>query len=66
MPRSTRNKIRFQVDKASDKMDKAIEHLGYAEELAAGRSPVINTHITNLAVVLQGCKSLLLKFRDEL
>ena len=66
MPRSTRNKIRFQVDKAADNMDKAIEHLGYAEELADGRSETITKHVVKLAIVLQGCKQLLSEFRDEL
>ena len=66
MPRSTRNKIRFQIVKAAEMMDNAIEHLGYAEELADGRSEEISKHVVKLAIMLQGCKALLLEFRDGL
>lgn len=66
MPRSTRKKIRFQIVKAAEQQDRAIEHLAYAEHLAQGRSEVITKHIVKLASVLQGCKALLLEFRDEL
>jgi len=66
MSRSTRNKIRFQVHKAAAQQDRAIDHLAYAESLAEGRSDVLTEHLVNLAAVLQGCKQLLLQFRDEL
>lgn len=66
MPRSTRNKIRSQIAKAADQMDIAIEHLEYAQGYARGRSEIINTKIVKLAAVLQGCKMLILQFRDEL
>lgn len=47
-------------------MDNAIEHLGYAEQLADGRSDELSKHAIKLATMLQGCKSVLLEFRDEL
>lgn len=66
MPKSTRKKIREQIVKAADCQDRAIEHLAYAQGLAAGRSKKLEENVTNIAVVLQGCKALLLQFRDEL
>jgi len=66
MPRSTRNKIRWQIIKAAEQQDKAIEHLAIAESMAEGRSEFLSKHIIKLATVLQGCKALLLQFRDEL
>ena len=66
MPRSTRNKIRWQIIKAAEQQDRAIEHLALAESIAEGRSEFLTKNIVQLATVLQGCKMLLLQFRDEL
>lgn len=66
MPISTRKKIRQQIAKAAVQQDQAIEHLAYAQELAKGRSKQLEDNVIAIAVVLQGCKELLLRFRDEL
>lgn len=66
MPISTRKKIRQQIVKAAEQQDRAIDHLAYAQQLAAGRSKKLEENVVKIAVVLQGCKALLLQFRDEL
>lgn len=66
MPRSTRKKIRDQIATAAAEMDIAIEHLEYALAFSQGRSQVMNETIPKLALMLQGCKQVLLQFRNEL
>ena len=66
MPRSTRKKIRDQIETAAAEMDIATEHLEYALAYSQGRSELMNKRIPELAVMLQGCKFVLKQFRDEL
>lgn len=66
MPRSTRNKIRFQVGKSVDCIDRAIEHLAKTDVTANGQSDIISKEMPKLVVLLESVKGVLKQFRDTL
>lgn len=66
MPRSTRNKVRFQIERAAECQDRAVEHLKNANDMADGRSTPINENMPDLVGMLESVKVALLKFRSKL
>lgn len=66
MPRSTRNKVRFQIVKAADSLDRSMEHLKNAADMANGGSTPINEFMSDLVNMLVAAKGALLKFRGKL
>lgn len=66
MPRSTRNKVRFQIEKAADSLDRSMEHLKNAADMADGKSTPINEFMPDLVNMLVAAKGALLKFRGKL
>ena len=66
MPRSTRNKVRFQIERAAECQDRAIEHLKNATDMADSGSTPINKQMPDLVKMLMSVKGVLLKFRSEL
>jgi len=64
--RSTRNKIRWQAHKMIEKVDGMMEHLRYMDELAEGRSEVIEKHTPIIVTFLEELKKYLERFRNEL
>jgi len=64
--RSTRKKIRFQVDKAANNIDRAIEHLHSLDVIADKRSPDLNENIPKFVFMLDEFRKMLLKWRESL
>ena len=64
--RSTRTKIRFQIDKACKALDESVEHLAKADVLADAKHPLIIEKMPDLVVMLDGCRQVLEQFRSEL
>ena len=65
-PRSTRDRIRWNVWKASDRVEQALAVLKHVEELGDGRSIQINEHLPVVVMALEQIRITLLAFRDEL
>jgi len=66
MPRSTRSKVRWQIEKAADQLTRCMEHLARADAMAAGRSTPIENYLPQLVVMLEEVRKVLLGFRAEL
>ena len=66
MPRSTRNLVRLQIEKAVDCQDRALGHLAAAEQLCEGLSKPVNNYMPTLVVLVCEVKKVLVKFRSEL
>jgi len=66
MPRSKRNRVRFQIERAAECQDRAMEHLQNAFNIADGKSTPINEQMPDLVVLLESVKGVLLKFRGRL
>lgn len=66
MPRSTRNKVRFQIARAAECMNMAMSHLKNATDMANGGSTPINKHMAGLVGMLEAVRGVLLKFRSKL
>jgi len=66
MPRSTRNKLRWQVERAVGDIDLAVEHLAKMDAIAEEQSDYINQHVPGLVVLLEEVKNTLNRFRDGL
>lgn len=64
--RSTRNKIRWQSDKAITNVVKIQDHLKYIDELAQGKSEYITTYLPSLVSAMEMAKKVLEKFREGL
>jgi len=64
--RSTRNKIRWQAQKAIEKAEKVIEHLRYLDELAQGQSEYINHSLPPVVYLADGFVNILKRFREGL
>jgi len=64
--RSTRNKIRWQAQKAIEKAEKVIEHLHYLDELAGGGSEYINHSLPSVVYLAQSFVDILKRFREGL
>lgn len=67
MPRrSTRNRIRYQADKALEHADSILLALQAIDLLAAGNSEVINTNMAVMVSGVDAVRSVLREFRDKL
>jgi len=64
--RSTREKIRWNVGRASERIEQALASLKHVEELGDGRSQLINEHLPEIVLALEVCRHTLLAFREEL
>ncbi len=64
--RSTRNKVKFQADKALRKTERIQEHLKYIDDLGKQQSPFINEAMPVLVGVAELLKNMLVKFRAGL
>ncbi len=64
--RSTRNKLRWQVEKAMTNIDRAIENLAFIDAVADNRSEYIKTYMAGLVVMLTEVKKVLEEFRTGL
>lgn len=61
--RSTRNKLKWQADKAIANVVKIQDHLKYMDDLCQGKSAYINKHIPALVAAMEMVKLCLEKFR---
>ena len=66
MPRSDRNKVRFNVEQAINDLERAEEHLARLDIIADGRSTFIDEQLPRLVLLLDGVKQVLVKFRSQL
>lgn len=64
--RSTRNKMRFQMEKVADHLDRTFKHFQYLEDLAGGGSPFINENLPFIVAAVQELKKAVLRFRESL
>lgn len=64
--RSTRNKIRGQVEQAIKKMDDCMGHLQACEAMADEKSTFINEHLPGIVVGVQGLQHVLKQYYDML
>ncbi|NVM22326.1 MAG: hypothetical protein HWN68_11170 [Desulfobacterales bacterium] len=64
--RSTRNKMRFQMEKVINNIDRIFGHLQYLDELAGGASPFINEQLPLLTAAFEEMKKGCKKFRESL
>jgi len=64
--RSTRNKLRWQAQKAIECLDRSLEHLKYLDDLAEERSPQINEALPLLVMGVTKVKEALSFFKDTL
>lgn len=64
--RSTRNKVRWQAQKAIDHAEKILEHLKYLDELAEDRSDYICVALPVVVVGVTRLKESLEVFKDGL
>jgi len=64
--RSTREKMRWNVWKASDRIEQAMASLKHVEDMAEGRSQLVNENMAQILLTLEACRQALLAFRDEL
>jgi len=66
MRRSTRNKMRWQLEKITLKLKSCDEHLDYLEKLAQGQSQVVNNFLPQHRELLRKVHSVFIDFRDNL
>jgi len=66
MPRSTRNKLKWQVEKSMGCVDRATEHLARLDLIAGEQSDYINKHVPRLVVMLEAAKTIFSEFREGL
>ena len=66
MRRSTRNKMRWQLEKIRVKLEGCLVHLDYLEELAQGQSQVVNDFLPQHRELLRKVHSVFIDFRDNL
>jgi len=64
--RSTRTKLRFQCVKALNDLDRAMKHLQYLDFVADGESPYINNQMAQIVTLIEGVRSIIIKFREGL
>ncbi len=64
--RSTRNKMRAQVEKAMGNVDRATEHLARLDAIGEGRSNYINSFMPKMVFMLEEVKKTLGSFREGL
>lgn len=64
--RSTRNKMRFQMEKVEDHLNRTFKHFQYLEELADGGSPYINETLPMMVAAIQELIKGIRRFREGL
>lgn len=64
--RSTRNKMRFQMEKVEDHLDRTFKHFQYLEILAGGASPYINEMLPMMVAAVEELKKGIRRFREGL
>jgi hypothetical protein len=64
--RSTRNKIQWQMRKIHEHVTHSLINLDYLEELAGGRSPVVNEYVPSLKILFGETEAIIRKLRDML
>ncbi|GAH37803.1 unnamed protein product [marine sediment metagenome] len=64
--RSTRNRIRFQAEKAIQNIERAMQNLAQLDGMADGNSPYIGENLPQIIVMMAGCQQVLVQFRDKL
>ena len=64
--KSTRNRLRGQVQAVVNDLDRAMEHLHNVDLYAADRSEQITKDLPDLVIVLDGVKKLFVQWRSEL
>jgi len=64
--RSTRNKVRYQANKAIGAMERALEHFQALDELCGGQSQPVNTILPQLTAMQVKIRDLTLEFRSKL
>jgi len=64
--RTTRNKLRFQAEKAVEELDKSLAHIQLLDEIGESRSPYINESIYKLVVLYEQFRQTLVAFREGL
>lgn len=64
--RSTRNKLRWQVERAVGCIDRSVEHLARLDAIAEEQSDYINKQMPALIVMMDGVKDVLNRFREGL
>jgi len=65
MPRSTRNRIRFQVEKAMKQLDRLLEHLALANVIAGEDHPAFTAAMPQIVQGVEMLRDVLTAFRDE-
>lgn len=63
--RSTRNRIRLQLERAANNLDRAMEHIAKADAFQGAQSNFLEKTIPNLVVILEGAKNMLLEVRER-
>lgn len=63
--RSTRNKIRLQLERAANMIDRAAEHIAKADAMQDGQSAFLEKTIPNLVIVLEGLKNTISEVRER-
>jgi len=64
--RTMRNKLRFQAEKAIEKLDDSMDHIQTLDEMCDSRSPYINESIPKLVVLYAQFRQTLVAFRTGL
>lgn len=64
--RSTRNKIRFQADKAVADIDNSLEHLAKIDAIQGQRSDFINRSLPEVVALLEAVKTMLGEWKTRL
>lgn len=63
--RSTRDKIRFQLDKAAFTLGRPLEHLREADILANGRQPILSDTLSPIVASIDAIQKVILKLRES-
>lgn len=64
--RTTRNKLRFQAEKAIDDLDHSLGHIQILDQICDERSPYINDNLPKLVLLYEQFKRTLVVFREGL
>ena len=64
--RSTRNKMRHQVEKIVNDLDRAVSHCKLLDEMAEGQSDLVSEFLPDIVQLLSYMKDVIKKFRESL
>ena len=64
--RTTRNKLRFQAEKAIEDLDHSLGHIQTLDLIAERSSPYINDNIPKLVLLYEQFRQTLVAFREGL